>query len=1434
MARIFLSHSSRDNRQAIALKAWLVAQNPDLADEIFLDLDPDTGIAPGVRWKDALVRAASRCEAVICLMSEHWDSSPECRTEIRTAENLNKRIFAARLEPLVSRESTRDWQQCDLFPAGPTTTIAVTGGPPVEFATEGLRRLWRGLREAGIGAEYFEWPPSNDPRRAPYRGWEPFEAIDAAVYFGRDAQIVRGLDMMRGMRTSRVENLVVILGPSGTGKSSFLRAGLLPRLSRDDRHFLVLDIVRPERAAVTGPVGLAASVFAVRQRLGLTQPTLGAVKAACASDPGQVTTWLREAQTAATDGPAESSDTVPPTIVLPVDQAEELFGGEAGPEAGMFQSILARLVADGLDIIAALTIRADRYEPLQTSPALAAVKSVVFDELRPLQPARFAEVVQGPAQRATAAGSPLTVREDLVERLLADCADSANPLPLLSLTLWRLFLDYAAAGELTVADYTAMGGMAHVVESEIDSILAQDDSQRQQQLAELRAAFVPWLATIAPDNDQPLRRIARLADLPATSHPLIAAFVDHRLVVQDERGGETTVEVALESLLTEWPVLAQWLREEATDLRTADGLDRAATEWEGSGRDPAWLMSGARLGEAEKVAATPAFANRLACAREFLTASRQRQDAEMAAEQRRHEKELSDARAYADGLRRRSHILRAVLALTVIAALVAGFFAVRTTLAQNEADRRLHEATALRLVSEGQAMLAGVRPGGDTRAIQQILAARQIGSHPDDGAVLDALATTSAQVKVFDTPAQDSVTAFAVSPDGRHAASASAGRVQLRDGVTGRTTGTPFDSNNRSAVTSLAYSADSTRLASAGNDGTVQVWDAQTGSHIAGPFQTGRAAVLSVAFSGDGQRVAACMFPGAIQIWDVIAGQQVRTIPKTDMAFQIAFLPGGNRVVAATNSGIELWDAESGAVVAKAPDQEDQSAFAVVVAPGGGLIASGGSDKLVHFWDATTLQPAGAVLSGHDEALGAIAFSADGRTVASGSSDGMIRLWDVASRQPVGTPLTGHHSGVKGVGFTADGHGVLSGGDETVRVWNANSAATLGTVIAADDTVVMSVHYSADGTRLISAGARNDPGSSMPGVIRIWDAATGAVVTSISTDPFLPANAVFSPDGDRIFALEMGYRRPTDREPVTIDDLILFYTLATFDAKTGAPVAEWEIDAQKVVTTSVLSPDGTQLATVGGLVPKNFSTEGFRAYDPTSPTFGLDFSVMLWDPSTGQRLGTPIDEHSMVSAAAFSPDSQHIVTNGGSAELEIWDSQSHRQIGDPFSDTSKSTVLAFSPDGRRIASASYDSIRLFDTDSRKLISDSMTDPLGAINAVSFSTDGRYVIAGAGKSVRIWDGNSGLPVGKPMIGTADAIQALAVSPDDHQLATIGSPLGVDDHAVIHTWPGPAVWPDRLCDKLSANMSHKEWNEWVSPGIPYRKACPGLPIAPDSDS
>jgi TIR domain len=169
VSRVFLSHSSRDSRQAVAVTRWLIEHESGLVDEIYLDLDPHTGIRPGERWKEALNRASTRCEAVICLLAKHWLNSRECEVEFGYAETLHRAILCARLGSVPDANIMSEWQRCDLFPNHRATTDVdiADGGQPVVLDGVGLQRLLKGLRTLGIEAEHFRWPPSNDPDRAP-------------------------------------------------------------------------------------------------------------------------------------------------------------------------------------------------------------------------------------------------------------------------------------------------------------------------------------------------------------------------------------------------------------------------------------------------------------------------------------------------------------------------------------------------------------------------------------------------------------------------------------------------------------------------------------------------------------------------------------------------------------------------------------------------------------------------------------------------------------------------------------------------------------------------------------------------------------------------------------------------------------------------------------------------------------------------------------------------------------------------------------------------------------------------------------------------------------------------------------------------------------------------------------------------------------------
>jgi hypothetical protein len=755
MSRIFLSHHESNNREALALKLWLESQG--WRNEIFLDFDLEAGIKTGTRWKEALVQAGSRCEAVVCLTSPEWVGSAECQTEYRTAENLGNKIFVAQLAEPALLIKTQEWQRCRLFGDGPVTEIAIgPQQPPVRFLVDGLARLKLGLLEAGISGvfpKHFHWPPEDEPKREPYRGLKSLEFVDAGVYFGRDAEILHGLAELDRMRLAGNTPLFIILGASGAGKSSFLRAGLLPRLKRDDQHFFPLDIIRPKRSPLFGDSGMAQAIASVNHELKLHPMKARQVEAELKKGPGALSVLLRRIQEAAHTrlvGLAEAS--VPPTLVLPVDQTEELFNADATEEARTFLNMIGTILRGDPEIagfqrvtmIVACTIRSDRYGPLQTVAELNGIERVLFDDLRPMHPAQFKEVIIGPASRARINGRPLDVKPDLVNKLVSDCSTESDTLPLLGLILERLFRKYGSDGELQLDEYLKMGALADVVRTDAELILSSDENTRKEQLAQLRAGLIPFLVTINRDNNQAMRRVARMADLPQASRPLIQALIEKRLLVSDLRNNEQVVEVTHESLFRQWRVLSDWLDEERDDLKEADRLEEDAKAWTANGMKEEWLRRGERLSNGEALAAKPAYRRRLESVNEFLLASRQAEERQQQKEERVRQNELRAAQKLAQeqqqaaekakGDAERIRKGRRWMAVLSAALFVATAFA--WAFAWNS-KQQFKQATALRVNDGAKAIINGVRPGGSEFGMQMMLAAHQIVRHAEiEGSML--------------------------------------------------------------------------------------------------------------------------------------------------------------------------------------------------------------------------------------------------------------------------------------------------------------------------------------------------------------------------------------------------------------------------------------------------------------------------------------------------------------------------------------------------------------------------------------------------------------------------------------------------------------------------------------------------------------------------
>ena len=1116
----------------------------------------------------------------------------------------------------------------------------------------------------------------------PYRGLEAFREEDAALFFGREQDTAQLIERLRSTR------FIAVLGPSGSGKSSLVHAGLLPAVRRG--------------AIPGGEVWRLVEVVPGEHPLAALAAGLAQLPGAGAPSPADLAADERALDLAAAR--ALEGRPAGERVMVVVDQLEEAFTlcADAGERAAFLGNLVYASTIPAGRVVVVTAMRADFYHRLAEHPELRSLAASQQHLVGPMDARALRRAIEEPARSAG-----LGLEPGLTRRILTDVADRPGTLPLLEhllVELWRRRRERT----LTLEAYAASGGVEGALARRANEVYGAMPPERQA-----IARRILLRLTQPGEGTEDTRRRAFRSELVTRPggegdvDAVLDALVGARLVTagRDAAGGEPVVEVTHEALIRGWPELRGWIDDDRDRLRAERRLSDAAVEWERGGREDGALYRGARLlgwQERDRSALNPAELD-------FLAASDALAERERAARRRRTQIALgtlggvavvvaalaifafiqrSDAASQRDVARSRELAANARLQLTANPqlALLLADRAVRTR-PTAQAEEILRQATfASRLRAESP---------GDGSPVYAVAVA------PDDtvvtggsGGVVRILSPTGDTVRTFPGPLGE-VRGVAVSPDGRTiAAAGSDGTVRLwaPDGGDARVL-----RGHRGVVRSVSFSPDGTRLVSAGEDATVRVWPIDGGApHV---LRTTGGVLAGAAIASDG-RIAAIGDEGVVHIWSAAGRPEPSLTAGTGPAFGLAFGPGGRLATASSDNLVRVWDrgATRPALVLRAAAF---SGVAGVAFSRRGDLVSAGQDGTVRVWSAEGQRL--AVLRGHDGEVLAARFTPEGDHVVSSGFDGTVRTWEWGADLPaaeISSPVSLTYSGA--AKFTADGRSVLSGLlDGSVRSWRPGGPAPSFVLPPGPaGTVQVAMTTSRDGSQLAVAGvdgvvavypmadARNatpallrghtgpvyvmafdrDGGRLLTGgddgTVRIWDLATGKGRILGHHEGPVQALAV-SPDGTR--AATGGF-----------DGVIRVWSL---DGG-SAPV---ELRGHRGVVYSVsFNSDGTELASGGG-----------------------DRTVRVWDLATRQArtLGT---HETAVYTAVFSPDGREILS-AASDGPRVWDASSGIVLFEPG--LTGAITGSFSPDGRRLA--------LGTTDDRVLVVNCETcGPLAEVEALA--------------------------------------------------------------------------------------------------------------------
>ena len=1150
----------------------------------------------------------------------------------------------------------------------------------------------------------------------PYKGLHYFDEADAELFFGREALTEQLLAHLSD-RVKSDQRFLAVVGASGSGKSSVVRAGLIPALrwqpaSSGWQLIVMTPTAHPLESLAAGLIGETQASLSTRNFVDeLTR------------QPERLSQALKNiTQTA-----------VAAHTLLVVDQFEELFTlCHSEPEQQAFVQNLTRAACQvGGPAIVIVVLRADFYAHCAHFDPLRQLLAQHQEYIGPMNLEELRCAIEEPALRGHWAFDP-----GLVDLLLhdagADAGHSPEPgaLPLLShvlLATWQR----RRGRTLTLSGYTASGGVGGAIAETAESVF-YDQLDREQRLI-ARQIFLRLTELGGGDAQADTRRRATIDELLSKPedreavHQVLSALADARLVTTDQNAAE----VAHEALIREWPTLRGWLEEDREGLRLHRHLTETAQEWEALGRDPGGLYRGARLAQAlEWSAIHPETVNALE--RAFLDASQALAETEEQERQAQHRRELQAARQLAEAERERAE-------------------------EQANANRRLRQRAVLLFVAlfiAGTLAITAVVLGRRAIQAEQLATSRELAAAAVANLQVDAERSVLLALQALDT---------ANTLEARNALHQALPELHLLRSLPAHEGG----------AADVAITPDGERLASMGAYGDITVWQADSGQSLLALHDEAIALGNSLAFSPDGRLLAAAGTTSVV-IWDAttgekwaaLAGQSTGTTLGYNLGVgQISFSPDGERLAVANMDGFsKVWDLATKTELLALPPI-DQPAKAMAYNAGGTLLATAGDEGIVTLWDARSGEKLFTLTLGG--IIHSVTFSPDGLRVAAASEDGGTKIWDANSGEELlSLPRL---SGMYDVAFLADGRLATAGQDGVTRVWDSATGQQLLTLASSASTVV-GLAGSPDGAWIAT--------SSYDGYLRLWDAAPGHELLTIPAHDGIVWNVAFSPDGRRFSSASVDgtvklWESGTGRLLDTLskgDNATGGFTTVAFcpdgtclaTGSTNGDIYIWDSSTGKMLLTLIGHSNY--------VIALAFDSTGARLASAS-----WDETAKVWDLTTGAEMTTFSGHTSpvLIGGIAFSPDGQVVFTSGDDDFVRQWNASTGEEIH-TFSGEGKDIYgLALSPDGQTLAMGDQDGmITLWDLVSGNRLR-TFSGHAGLLLRLAFNKDGtRLASASFDRLAKVWDVASGEEL-ITLYGNLSNVFGVSFSPDGDQLATAGA-------------------------------------------------------------